>query len=274
MLRPNFARTQIGDLPTFEKHVQHLISAVPSNGATVDLSELFFRLTMDSATEFLFGESTESLTKNSSEGFAESFTRGQDFIANGSRWGKWAKLFPSNKTWKYDQKFVHDFVDYYVARGLAKRDELLKEKSNAEKPGRYIFIDVSYTRLEAQSLPINKCRNSSAKQQTPSPSAANSSISSSPAATPPRPSSRTSGTPSPNARTSGLNSKPKSPLSPATSPTLKASRTSNTSKHCSMNPSASTPSYQGTVAKLSKTLSYLSAVDPMAVRRSSSRRGQ
>ncbi|KAK5175298.1 uncharacterized protein LTR77_000436 [Saxophila tyrrhenica] len=141
MLRPNFARTQIGDLPTFEKHVQHLVAAVPHDNSTVDLSELFFRLTMDSATEFLFGESTESLTNNSHEGFAESFTRGQDFIANASRWGAWAKLFPANKQFKHDQKFVHDFVDYYVEKGLAKRDQLLKEKSNAEKPGRYVFID-------------------------------------------------------------------------------------------------------------------------------------
>ena len=141
MLCPNFVRSQVGDLPTFESHVKHLVAAVPRDGATVDLSELFFRLTMDSATEFLFGESTESLTKPSAEGFAESFNRSQDFIANNSRWGKWAKLFPANKQWEYDQKFVHDFVDHYVNRGLAKRSQLLAEKSDTEKPGRYVFID-------------------------------------------------------------------------------------------------------------------------------------
>jgi cytochrome P450 len=58
-----------------------------------------------------------------------------------SRWGWWAKLFPANKQFDYDQKFVHDFVDYYVRKGLAKRDQLLSEKSNSEKPGRYVFID-------------------------------------------------------------------------------------------------------------------------------------
>lgn len=141
MLRPNFVRSQVGDLPTFEYHVKHLVAAVPTDGSTVDLSELFFRLTIDSATEFLFGESTESLTKDSSAGFAESFTRGQDFIANNSRWGKWAKLFPANKQFKHDQKFVHEFVDYYVRKGIARRDQLLREKSNSEKPGRYVFID-------------------------------------------------------------------------------------------------------------------------------------
>lgn len=96
---------------------------------------------MDSATEFLLGESTESLTKRSTEGFSESFTRGQNYIAHMSRWGWWARLFPANKEWKHDQKLVHDFVDYYVEKGLAKRSQLLTEKSNADKSGRYVFID-------------------------------------------------------------------------------------------------------------------------------------
>lgn len=141
MLRPNFVRTQVGDLATFEKHVKHLIDAVPSDGTTVDLSELFFRLTMDSATEFLVGESTESLTKGSSEGFAEAFNRGQDFIANLSRWGKVAWLFGGNKQFPKDQQLVHEFVDHYVKKGLAKRNQLLAEKSSAEKHGRYVFLD-------------------------------------------------------------------------------------------------------------------------------------
>ena len=65
MLRLNFVRSQIGDVATFERHVAHLISKLPPNGSTVDLADYFFRLTMDSATEFLFGESTDSLSKDS-----------------------------------------------------------------------------------------------------------------------------------------------------------------------------------------------------------------
>lgn len=36
-------RSQVGDIATFEKHVSNLIEAVPRDGSTVDLSELFFR---------------------------------------------------------------------------------------------------------------------------------------------------------------------------------------------------------------------------------------
>lgn len=161
MLRPNFARTQVADLRTFESHIQHLIANVPNDGSTVDLSELFFRLTMDSATEFLFGESTESLTKQGSEGFAESFAgsfaRSQEHILLSSRWGKFATLFPHNKQWLRDQKFVHDFVDYYVDKGLARRSQLL---ADAEKPGRrYVFLEelVRQTtdRLQIRSESLN-----------------------------------------------------------------------------------------------------------------------
>lgn len=44
-------------------------------------------------------------------------------------------------------------MDYYVRKGLDKRDQLLKEKSNAEKPGRYIFIDVSFDTLWPTASP-------------------------------------------------------------------------------------------------------------------------
>lgn len=140
MLRPSFVRSQVGDVATFEKHVSKLIATINPK-QEVDLSELFFRLTIDSATEFLFGESTDSLSKNTNDGFAESFTLSQDYIANLSRWGSWAKLFPANKRFQKDKDFVHNFVDYYVSKGLAKRNELLAEKDKAENNGRYVFID-------------------------------------------------------------------------------------------------------------------------------------
>lgn len=104
MLRPNFHRSQVADLDTFEVHIQHLIGAIPTDGSTVDLQELFFRLTIgmwhlvsakeasltdapqDSATGFLFGESTMCLAPGtntvSNSRFAEKFNRAQT--------GKWS----------------------------------------------------------------------------------------------------------------------------------------------------------------------------------------
>ncbi|TEA15808.1 Cytochrome P450 52A5 [Colletotrichum sidae] len=67
MMRPAFVRNQLADLACFEKHVGNLIARIPKNGSTVDLQELLYMMTMDSATDFMFGHSTNMLTTPSAE---------------------------------------------------------------------------------------------------------------------------------------------------------------------------------------------------------------
>ena len=143
MLRPNFTRSQVGDLPTFERHIQNLIHIIPRDRSTVDLSELFFRLTIDSATEFLFGESCASLTKTEPDGFALCFNRALDYCAHRTRWGPvYASLFPANKHFAADSKYIHAFADHFVRRALAKRNTLPQEKHDADQVSeRYVFIE-------------------------------------------------------------------------------------------------------------------------------------
>jgi len=110
MLRPNFVRNQIGDVATFETHVSHLIDAIPRNGDTVDLQDLFFRLTIDSATEFLIGESTNCLQPGlstvSASKFAKCFNHAQEVAAKWNRFGKFSFLVKKGDF--YDEAaFVH-----------------------------------------------------------------------------------------------------------------------------------------------------------------------
>ena len=152
MLRPNFVRSQIGDVLTFERHVSVLINKLKlahnnKNKTPINLADYFFRLTLDSATEFLFGESTNSLSQQSEESFGAAFDRGQSNIAMRARFGplvKWLPFLFDVGSMQKDQVFVHDFVDYYVDKGCAERDQ---QKPGAAKPNdeksteRYIFID-------------------------------------------------------------------------------------------------------------------------------------
>ncbi|KAF2268086.1 putative cytochrome P450 alkane hydroxylase [Lojkania enalia] len=60
LIRPNFTKMLISDLSTFETHFQHLLTALPpadlhSGFIEVDLMPLFFRMTLDSASETLLG---------------------------------------------------------------------------------------------------------------------------------------------------------------------------------------------------------------------------
>ncbi|TKA75137.1 hypothetical protein B0A49_05294, partial [Cryomyces minteri] len=65
LFRPQFAREQINDLASTEKSTQDLFQAlgpVDENGwtASVDLLPLLYHFTLDTATDFLFGQSVDS----------------------------------------------------------------------------------------------------------------------------------------------------------------------------------------------------------------------
>lgn len=142
LLRPNFARSQVGDLATYEIHVDQLIKAIPKDGSTVNLQDLFFMLTMDSATEFLFGESTNCLAPGSSHDnieFAEAFNRSQEAAARSFQIGKIGKWLHGSMTRK-DRKYCQDFVDKFVRKGLEYRKALDLEKTDAKACDRYVFL--------------------------------------------------------------------------------------------------------------------------------------
>lgn len=102
MLRPNFVRSQIGDIEMFERHVGNLIQAIPQDGSLVDLQDLFFSSTLDIATEFLFGTSTNTLrhgeTNAAAMEFVKSFSACQNSVeALDSEWGFLGLFLPDPK---------------------------------------------------------------------------------------------------------------------------------------------------------------------------------
>jgi cytochrome P450 len=131
LLRPNFHKQQIASLDMFEKHLQHMVAQIPTNGETFDLQKLFFSMTLDSATEFLFGHSvgaTGSGEGSEAEKFQTAFDFAQHCIPDRNRLGK-MNLLVRNKKFDAACKEVHDWADKYVAQTLAAR----KEKKDEEK---------------------------------------------------------------------------------------------------------------------------------------------
>ncbi|PHH61407.1 hypothetical protein CDD81_378 [Ophiocordyceps australis] len=129
MLRPSFDRNHVADIHCFESHLQNLLKLVPGNGKTVELSVLFFRLTLDSSTELLLGQSVSSLCHTGPHEFLEAFDRAQQrcflygILGDAWRWLTW------DKKARQDQKLVFDFVD-----GVIDKEFLLpaseKQKSS------------------------------------------------------------------------------------------------------------------------------------------------
>ncbi|KAL8758299.1 MAG: hypothetical protein Q9199_001601 [Rusavskia elegans] len=136
MLRPCFVRSQIGDRDLFEKHFQYLLREIPRDGSTVDLQDLFFRLTLDIATEFLFGTSTYTLLaekrRPEDDKFVEAFTYVQNTVEGKS--GVLA-LFLPDRRFKRDCKYIHDWVDALIERSLAATSP----KAN-HSTGRYVLL--------------------------------------------------------------------------------------------------------------------------------------
>ena len=152
LLRPSFAREHLADLDAFEGHFRHLLNAIPKDGSAFDIQELFFRLTLDSATEFLFNHSTHSLKMVGKDDqfdedaeFAEAFNTAQLEIVKNMRFAA-LRRFRSQKKCDEANRICHAYVQKFVDEAIAyreRRDAELKAagKSEAdEKEEKYIFI--------------------------------------------------------------------------------------------------------------------------------------
>ena len=152
MLRPNFVRDQVSDLELEERHVEDLLKVMPVQSdrwtAETDIQTLFFRLTIDSACEFLFGESADSQlaeagqipsTKKGGANFAVHFDRALLHLAKRFRLGDnyW---FHNPKEFREDNKVVNEFIQHYVDLALRKGglEKKIEEGHGKEK---YVFLE-------------------------------------------------------------------------------------------------------------------------------------
>jgi cytochrome P450 len=163
LLRPQFARGQISDLKLVERHVQHLLDRLPVQDDhwtdIIDLSPLFFNLTLDSATEFLFGHSvnSQSLSSKGNQGL-EHGTTTPNSLPNGLSFGKSfdrANAVVVLRSYLMDLYFLYcpaefrkdcadiqEFARYYVNLALAGD---LQSGTNKSTPGGptesgYVFL--------------------------------------------------------------------------------------------------------------------------------------
>lgn len=142
MIRPNFARDQVADLQTFERHIQHLWKLIPRDGSTFDLQELFFRFTIDSATEFLFGQSTQTLNPAKVGGpdgaqFAQAFNDAQDACAMRLRIGALRYIYRDPKG-REAMRICHEFVGHFVDEAVRYREHDVEKKGAVDE--RYVFL--------------------------------------------------------------------------------------------------------------------------------------
>jgi cytochrome P450 len=140
----------MSNLDREERHVDNALRAIPMLpdgwSSAVDIQAIFFRLTLDSATEFLFGKSCDSqlaaMQKDAGQISDDTFLYGFDqcmwYLAERLRFERlyWVIY---NREFKKCINIVHAFVDRYVHSAL-KQAQQQQEESVERDASQYIFL--------------------------------------------------------------------------------------------------------------------------------------
>lgn len=129
LLRPNFTKDQVADLALIEIHVDHLFKLLPGDGTTVDLQPLLHRFTLDSATDFLFGRSTNTLAdaKERDLEFARALRYSLDHMALLLAAGRLRKLWGADTQFAKSTAICRSYVDTFL-------DEVMSYKAGEKAP--------------------------------------------------------------------------------------------------------------------------------------------
>lgn len=160
LIRPQFIKDRVSDLHCFESHVQTLFKAIAnggpldgenqpidyaaSNGKALDISDLFFRYTLDVSTDFLLGNDVKSLTTINQE-FAESFNevqRVQSVIARANR----LKFMIPRDSYRKGLVVMDRFIYQFIERALRLTPEELATKTKSEKGYTFLHELAGFTR--------------------------------------------------------------------------------------------------------------------------------
>ncbi|KAF6813323.1 cytochrome P450 [Colletotrichum sojae] len=160
LIRPQFVKDRVSDLHCFEMHIQTLFKAMANGGAldgehqkvnmdavdgqVMDVSDLFFRYTLDVATDFLLGEDVKSLRTVKQE-FAEAFNevqRVQNIIARAAKLKPFIPMF----SFRAGLKVMNRFVNKFIERALRLSPEELASKSKSDQGYTFLHELASFTR--------------------------------------------------------------------------------------------------------------------------------
>ncbi|KAH8820366.1 cytochrome P450 alkane hydroxylase-like protein [Xylogone sp. PMI_703] len=159
-LRPQFARSQVSDLDSAQRHLDILWKALPAENDLwvggkdkgVDLLPFLYRFTMDVSTEFLFGSSVESQSHMISDAggasvgekvkedmeFSEALAYMQEYIAWRVRLNS---LYWLARSKKYRQaiKTIRAYGDKFVKITLEKEQKAADPQSGGKE--KFVLLD-------------------------------------------------------------------------------------------------------------------------------------
>ncbi|KAF5374195.1 hypothetical protein D9758_004628 [Tetrapyrgos nigripes] len=166
MTRPFFNKVRISDFDVFDRHAEDTLSLLAerfASGTPVDFQDAIARFTLDSATEFLFGKSVDSLSaglpypsshplaqsgsenfiNHPSNRFANAFANGQEILRSRGLFGKYWRFreFWKDEALQY-RKIVEEFVSPILASALDnRRDDVASGLGEAKEIEDETFLE-------------------------------------------------------------------------------------------------------------------------------------
>ena len=136
LIRNQLGKERIADTSCMDRHVDILlahITAASNAGQTVDAKELFYRLTIDISTDFLLGESVNTLSSNTAgTQIADALDFVQRFLIILSMANKARCLLPK-RTFRRKLQQINDYLDSVVQRALNIPIYELEEASKSKQ---------------------------------------------------------------------------------------------------------------------------------------------
>jgi cytochrome P450 len=127
-----FIKDKVRDLQIFDRWAGALISKLPPSGQTVDISDLFYRMTLDVTTDYLLGASVNSLDNPASD-FARAFNEVQRIQMMITILAPMKSLIPK---WRYNsgirvlERFMAPFIEHTLSLSPEELEKLSKSDRN------------------------------------------------------------------------------------------------------------------------------------------------
>ncbi|KAL9087649.1 MAG: hypothetical protein Q9165_006573 [Trypethelium subeluteriae] len=146
IIKPIFAKAEVGNMTMMAKHVDRFLELLPRDASEFDIQPMLKKLFLDFSTEFLFGESVDAQT---AEGAAtgEVFLRSLDETLLG--WNKRRQAgmlsfrYALDKTWVKAYTQLYSFIDARVHRALELTSKPTKSKADShaeDSSHRYVLL--------------------------------------------------------------------------------------------------------------------------------------
>ncbi|KAK4241393.1 cytochrome P450 [Achaetomium macrosporum] len=145
LIRPMFVKDRVRDLEIFGRWASALISELPASGQTVDVMDLFYRMTLDVTTDFLLGGSVNSLNNPKHE-FVAAFQDVQRIQMLLTILSPFRLVIPTHRYTRgirVLERFISPFIDRTLSLSPAELDKL---SNSSDKDFTFLHNIARFTR--------------------------------------------------------------------------------------------------------------------------------